>query len=410
LNESIDIHSSANETPRVRRQKNGKGPRGRSTDAAMRGRVKAHDPFELIRWLAFSQTDPRKALAELVQNSLDAGATKIRITRVRERGAVCLKVIDDGAGPIPELDRPDALRFIATNIGHSRKRSLSPQERLELMTQGQYGIGLLGFWAIGNALEMRSVLPAQRAHRLVLHRDSPEFLIEPLRGRLDLAERWTEVVVVGVHREVQSALGGRRIADYLGSELRGQLLSRDVQLLVEDRISRGRSQKLLEVRRPRFLGQPIEALGPVVVPGFAPIRLELYLVGEGGTGEPTPPIALYSAGTIAAESFHELASLGLDRAPWTDPRLTGFVDYASFTIAPGSRRGIHIDPAADAFATAIAAIEPTLLAVIETVEKARAAEQDRGLIKSLQRAFRDFYKHQPRYEMLPVQEAAAACT
>jgi hypothetical protein len=42
-----------------------------------KGRLKVHDPFELIRWLALSQTDPRKALAELVQNSLDAGALSI---------------------------------------------------------------------------------------------------------------------------------------------------------------------------------------------------------------------------------------------------------------------------------------------------------------------------------------------
>lgn len=34
----------------------------------LRGKVRAHDPFELIRWLAMSQPDPRKALAELVQN------------------------------------------------------------------------------------------------------------------------------------------------------------------------------------------------------------------------------------------------------------------------------------------------------------------------------------------------------
>jgi hypothetical protein len=32
---------------------------------ALRGRVRAHDPFELIRWLALGQPGPRKALAEL---------------------------------------------------------------------------------------------------------------------------------------------------------------------------------------------------------------------------------------------------------------------------------------------------------------------------------------------------------
>ena len=231
----------------------------------VRGKLRPHDPFELIRWLALSQPDPRKALAELVQNSLDAGARQIRVTRRRERGAPCLKIFDDGDGVIPNMDRPDALKYIATHVGHSRKRALSPQERLELMTQGQYGIGLLGFWSLGEMLEMRTGLPGQRPHRLILHRDRPDFRIEPLRGRLSLDEHWTEVVVVGVHREAQGALSGRRAADYLGSELRGQLLSREVALIVEDRMSRGRAQKVISVRPPRFLGERLDDLGPVDV-------------------------------------------------------------------------------------------------------------------------------------------------
>jgi len=36
----------------------------RRTVEGERGRLQAHDPFELIRWLALSQPDPRKALAE----------------------------------------------------------------------------------------------------------------------------------------------------------------------------------------------------------------------------------------------------------------------------------------------------------------------------------------------------------
>src|SRR5258706_9604107 len=162
------------------------------------GRLRAHDPFELIRWLALSQPDPRKALSELVQNSLDAGARSIRITRVREKGVPCLRILDDGEGVIPEMDRREALEYIATHVGHSRKRSLSPRERLQLLTQGQYGIGLLGFWSLGATLEMRTVVPGQRPHRLVLHRDKPGFKIEPLRGRLPLAERWTEILVIGL--------------------------------------------------------------------------------------------------------------------------------------------------------------------------------------------------------------------
>src|ERR1700682_1963682 len=78
------------------------------------------DPFDLIRWLARSQSDPRKAVAELVQNSIDAHARHVTIERRRLRGGPALVVRDDGEGVLPSLAREEALRFIATNIGRSR--------------------------------------------------------------------------------------------------------------------------------------------------------------------------------------------------------------------------------------------------------------------------------------------------
>jgi len=369
----------------------------------VRGRLRPHDPFELIRWLALSQPDPRKALAELVQNALDAGARSIRVVRARERGVACLSILDDGEGIIPELDRPEALRYIATHVGHSRKKSLSPQQRLELMTQGQYGIGLLGFWSLGATLEMKSVLPGQRGHKLVLHRDRPDFLIEPLRGRLPIDERWTRVVVAGLHRESMSVLGARRAADFLAAELRGQLLSRNVDLVIEDRMSRGRSQKVVAVRPPRFLGERIDGLTSVEVPGSASIKLEIYVAAPAGDDRATGPLAVYCSGTLVAESFEELGSLGLDHSPWTDPRLTGLVDFPAFQVTPGSRRGFVPDAAAGAFARALAGLEPALLGFLEALERRREEILDRDMVRDLQRAFKDFYRQRPRYEMLPVQ-------
>ncbi len=387
------------EPPRRRR-------RGRDVTT---GKLRVHDPFELIRWLALSQPDPRKALAELVQNSLDAGARRIRVTRLRRNRVPMLSIWDDGEGVIPELERPEALRYIATHVGHSRKRTLTPQQRLELMTQGQYGIGLLGFWSLGETLEMRTAIPGQRAFHLLLHRDRPDFVIEPLRGRLPLDERWTEVVVHGLHREVVPALLGRRAAGYLASELRGQLLERDVRLVVEDRMARGTAQKVAAVRPPRFLGERLGGLERLEVPGYPPIRLEIYLAGTGDGagggadgGEPEP-LAVYAAGTLVAESFGDLAPLGLDRPPWTDRRLTGLVEFPALRVAPGSRRGVVPDEAAGAFAEALGRAEPTLSELLSAYEQRRAEELDRALIKNLQRAFRDFWKQRPRYTMLPVE-------
>lgn len=58
------------------------------------------------------------------------------------------------------------------------------------MTQGQYGIALLGFWSLGEMLEIRTHLPGQTPYRLVFRRDRPEFEIESLPGKLDFDERW----------------------------------------------------------------------------------------------------------------------------------------------------------------------------------------------------------------------------
>lgn len=378
-------------------------PRRRRQADVVRGRLKVHDPFELIRWLALSQPDPRKALAELVQNSLDAGARAIRVTRVRERGVPCLRILDDGEGVIPELERPDALRYIASHVGHSRKRRLSPQERLQLMTQGQYGIGLLGFWSLGEALEIRSSVPGQRPHRLVLFRDRPDYRIEPIKPRGLFHDRWTEVVVTDLHREALPALVARRAADYLAAELRGQLLAREVELAIEDRIARGPADKRVVVKPRRFLGERIAGLERVDVPGFPPIHLEIHLAAEGDA----EPIAVYGAGTLVAESFHGLAFLLLDRPPWTDPRLTGFVDFPALTVAPGSRRGVVADSAAAAFMRALRSVEPALQEALDALARREAEELDRRLVRDLQRAFRGFFRDQPRYTLLPVQGGGA---
>ncbi len=378
----------------------------KSRGSVLTGKVRVHDPFELVRWLALSQSDPRKAMAELVQNSLDAGARRIRVTRVRRRGTLCLEIRDDGAGVIPEFERPEALRYIATHIGHSRKRSLSPKERLELLTQGQYGIGLLGFWSVGESLEIRSSVPGQRPHRLILHRDRPEWEIEAI-GRRDLFdERWTEVVVVDVHKEAMAALGCRRAADYLAAELRGQLLAREVELIVEDRVARGRAEKIASVEPKRFLGEPVEGLGPIELPGRSPVTVEIYLTGEDGD-EDERGIALYAGGTQVAGNFRELGNLRLDRRPWTDPRLTGLVDAPDLTVAPGSRRGVVPDAVAAQLAGALRRLEPRLREALEETERRRAEELDRNLVRSLQRAFRGFYRDRSRYSLLPVagQEA-----
>src|SRR5882672_10454176 len=183
------------------------------------------DPFDLIRWLARSQSDPRKAVAELVQNSIDAHARRIVVSRRRLRGGPALTVRDDGEGVLPGIGREEALRYIATNIGSSRKRSLSPEQRRRLVVTGQYGIGLLGFWSIGHRMEIRSRVGGSAIWQLRLVEDEPSAEIVPAPPAIDVPARFTEIVVSELHAAALRPLAVRRLAEYLGAELRGPLLA-----------------------------------------------------------------------------------------------------------------------------------------------------------------------------------------
>src|SRR5512136_1293741 len=157
------------------------------------------DPFDLIRWLARSQSDPRKAVAELVQNSIDAQARRVAIERRRLRGGPALVVRDDGEGVLPTLGREEALRFIASNIGASQKRNVSAEERRRLVISGQYGVGLLGFWSIGHRMEIRSRVGGSGLHVLRLAEDSPKAVLDELPLDLGAAPTFTEIVITELH-------------------------------------------------------------------------------------------------------------------------------------------------------------------------------------------------------------------
>jgi hypothetical protein len=365
------------------------------------GRLRAADPFELIRWLARSQTDPRKALAELVQNSLDAQARTVRIARVRERGVAMLRVLDDGEGVIPDLARPEALAYVATHIGHSRKRNLTPEQRRELLLQGQYGIGLLGFWSVGTELEVRSQVGGGEAWALRMWEEKPNFEVAPLRGRLRLEGTWTEVIVRGLHRPALVSLTGRRIGDYLAAELRGQLLARDVAVTVHDRMARGRTQKVRRVEPVRFTGERLALPETLPVSGHVPIRVELYLVPEGG--EPGR-VSIACGGTVVYDDLTGALDGRFAGEPWTSGRVAGLLDFRAFAVAPGSRRGVLLDDAADAFARVVETVlAPAVRQQLAEDERRRAAAVEADLVQKLERAFRDLPREAPEYDFLAVR-------
>src|SRR3979490_2761101 len=88
------------------------------------GNLRIGDHWNAITIIALSQSNPLKAIAELVENSIDARATNVTIVRGRSEGRPSLEVRDDGQGIPRDADgRPD-FRYVATHICDSVKRRL----------------------------------------------------------------------------------------------------------------------------------------------------------------------------------------------------------------------------------------------------------------------------------------------
>jgi len=60
------------------------------------GTLQIGDQWNAITIIAHSQTHPLKAICELTENAIDAGARHVRIVRRRSKGQLYLELEDDG--------------------------------------------------------------------------------------------------------------------------------------------------------------------------------------------------------------------------------------------------------------------------------------------------------------------------
>ncbi len=375
---------------------------------ARRVRLKPRDSFDLIRLLARSQSDARKAIGELVQNSLDASARHVEITWFNERGERGLRIRDDGAGVFPELAREEALCKLAQTIGHSHKCALSPAERHQQMVLGKYGIGLLGFWCVARTMEIKSRVGGGDTWLLLLEEDCPEADVHRARSRGTADEpTYTEITLRGVKESVQRQVRPARLQAYLAGELRGQLLQRGVEVRLHDRIARGRAQKEFLVKPRAYLGRPLADLTTLAIPGHEDARLELYHVplDEGRAGV----VALACGGATVLDDL-ALVDLtdpeGGRREPWASGRFEGVIDFPDLEVAPGTRRGFVPDDAALDFLLALEKLEESLRDFLRVEERERADQRREQVAREIRRAFAPVARRLPQYDLFDIRAAA----
>src|SRR4030088_2844212 len=144
-----------------------------------KGKLKIGDDWNAITIIALSQSNPLKAIAELVENSIAAKAPTVTITRGREHGRHFLAIRDDGEGvPRDSEGRPD-FRYVATHICDSVKRRLKANGSAGL--QGEFGIGLLSFWTVGEELTMTSTGTDRRPYQVIMRKGDPGYSVAPKR-------------------------------------------------------------------------------------------------------------------------------------------------------------------------------------------------------------------------------------
>ena len=120
--------------------------------AGQSGRLRIGDDWNAITIIALSQSNPLKAVAEFVENSIDANARNITITRGKEHHEPYLRIMDDGDGIPKDAAGIPNFKYVATHICDSIKRQLKVDGATGI--QGEFGIGLLSFWVVGETLTM----------------------------------------------------------------------------------------------------------------------------------------------------------------------------------------------------------------------------------------------------------------
>lgn len=339
------------------------------------GRLKIGDNWNAITIIALSQTNPLKAIAEFVENSIDAKSRNIQIIRGKNRGEHYLRIIDDGEGI-------DDFKYVATHIADSIKKRLKNQGISGL--QGEFGIGLLSFWTVGEELVLTSTGSEGVSRRMRLVKNNPGYSISPSHALFSTTG--TELLIRPILPGIRQ-LNGEKIQNYLASELRDRISRSGVNITIVDRAAR----KQFAVRPRQFTGRLIHNLPEIKNP-IGDIYCELYLT------EPKPEnaVGLYRLGTRVLPSITTLDHFNV--SPWTSGYLEGIVDASFLQLTPGTRDGIIYDSSYDSFCESMAGVTACLHEIVSEQEKTEEEQASRNIMQKVKRALREAFLVLPREE------------
>lgn len=337
------------------------------------GKLRIGDDWNAINIIALSQSNPLKAVAEFVENSIDAHAQHITIIRGRSRGQSYLKIVDDGDGvPLGDGGQPN-FKYVATHICDSIKRQMKAQGQRGI--QGEFGIGLLSFWTVGESLTLVSAGSDGKAYEMRMAKGAPSYSVSAIR-RL-LPGPGTELTIQPLLPGIRN-FSGEKLQWYLASELRDRIRQAGVEIRIVDR--QARSENRVEPRA--FSGQLLHHL-PSPVTSHGEAYVELYLTEPSTENQ----VGLYRSGTRVLERLTDIDSL--QRPPWTTGYLQGVIDAPFLNLTPGSRLGVIHDERLVAFLESLGELEAALDEIIRQQQHAAEEKSNQDTLRVIQRAFRE---------------------
>jgi hypothetical protein len=337
------------------------------------GKLRIGDDWNAINIIALSQSNPLKAVAEFVENSIDAHAQHVTIIRGRSRGQSYLKIVDDGDGvPLADDGRPN-FKYVATHICDSIKRQMKDQGQKGI--QGEFGIGLLSFWTVGESLTLVSTGGDSKSYEMRMAKGSPTYSVSTVRRLLPGAG--TELTIQPLLPGIRQ-FSGEKLQWYLASELRDRIRRSGVEIRIVDRQSR--TEYPVEPRA--FDGQLLHHL-PTPTAALGEVYVELYVAEPSAENH----VGLYRSGTRVLESITGIDML--QRPPWTSGYLQGVIDAPFLNLTPGSRMGVVHDERFAALLESLGELEATLVEVVRLQQHAAEEKSNRDTFRAIQRAFRE---------------------
>jgi len=350
-------------------------------------------------------TNPLRSIKELIDNSIDTYArdptyspkkgkvVKIEINRNGTRPYI--KVYDNALGWEPDSSGKPNFEFSVQHIGDSIKKYLKEYQkaRKEGVAIGQYALGLLSFWALGNRLTVfsRCRLPDGRignCSKMVWLRLVEEAKItDDVKPPEELAKDSGCVVIVDQLETARMHLvTGNQLQKYLARACRSRLMKTGVTVVVHYKEKRY-MVKPMKYEGIRFPVKQFHTKG-----GFGAIELELYLFPPRVESTDEYRVPIFAKGAKVYDDITQIEEL--DIHPWNAKKIYGQIDYPYGTITP-SRNAFVNDPFLEAFIRSMKEITEKISKQIEEIEARKRKRHRKKFYNAFKKTWQEILNSLP---------------